>query len=580
MWFQQDGCPAHTSVIVRQQLNRIFRGQWIGKHRANHARMTHPKWTRFRTQMIRVKLKFNGLPEFECKSSKKEAYWIIKEKIKNPVKKHKIFLLRDKLPKLKEALEARGWVQKYESTKTRMLPYGTAANLEAHSLGDITQADETLNERANPSTDQQAFVEDFRLTAAAGVLKWFIRGTTVAEEILVANSEKRRAIPIAKLEFAIDKKGEQPSDEEWNYFLNNHTRFITESVSIARRKKKVTSFFRYSIRAKLKTIYPQYEMNDIRGIWILKPNHLCCGNGIVISQNTTNLKDIMHKVEQKPKDYYIVQKYIGMFLFKHAARIAFLLILTLLSLYFCYNIHLLYSAFRKAFLRFSSKQHTFSNYHEAIHICNTAVQEKYDDEKRRRQQWRQEDPEESASSRSVRDQGWDCEKLNEYLKSMGHEDENNGGHRSDEAAQNHMERRRCSFEFYSADFMLAEDMSVWLIEINTNPRMHPPSSRLTRRLYSNILESLVKMIMDVPVNVCADTGGFSLIYKQDIPDFQPYLDPYLFVAGKSMTLHEQPPELTSEKERRANICGPWSKRQRARTAPPMILRSRERGRSY
>ncbi|XP_011052515.1 PREDICTED: uncharacterized protein LOC105144950 [Acromyrmex echinatior] len=66
--------------------------------------------------------------------------------------------------------------------------------------------------------------------------------------------------------------------------------------------------------------------------------------------------------------------------------------------------------------------------------------------------------------------------------------------------------------------------------------------------------------MDVPVNVCADTGGFSLIYKQDIPDFQPYLGPYLFVAGKSMTLHEQPPELTSEKERRANICGPWSKR--------------------
>lgn len=60
------------------------------------------------------------------------------------------------------------------------------------------------------------------------------------------------------------------------------------------------------------------------------------------------------------------------------------------------------------------------------------------------------------------------------------------------AAQNHMEKRRCSFELYGADFMVAEDMSVWLIEINTNPRMHPPSSRITRRLYSNVLESLVK----------------------------------------------------------------------------------------
>lgn len=85
--------------------------------------------------------------------------------------------------------------------------------------------------------------------------------------------------------------------------------------------------------------------------------------------------------------------------------------------------------------------------------------------------------------------------------------------------------------------------------------------------------ALLTVIMDVPVNACVDTGDFSLVYKQDIPDFQPYLGLYLFVAGKSMTLHEQKP--TSEKERRANICGPWSKQHRARTALPMILRSRE-----
>lgn len=60
------------------------------------------------------------------------------------------------------------------------------------------------------------------------------------------------------------------------------------------------------------------------------------------------------------------------------------------------------------------------------------------------------------------------------------------------AAQDRMERRRCSFELYGADFVVAEDMSVWLIEINTNPRMHPPSSRLTKRLYAGVLESLVK----------------------------------------------------------------------------------------
>ncbi|KYN35657.1 Protein monoglycylase TTLL8 [Trachymyrmex septentrionalis] len=302
------------------------------------------------------------------------------------------------------------------------------------------------------STDQQAFVEDFQLTA--GLLKWFVRGTTVAEEILVANSEKRRAIPIARLEFAIQRceefvaiathedidgeKGEQPSDEEWNYFLNNHTAALHHKADIDSSSEKSCekkSFFRnVSLR---------------------------CGNGIVISHN---LKDIMHKVEQKPKNYYIVQKY------------------------------------------FDPWGHKGEPYYNLIYL-----------------------------------------KMTEAIVLIML------------TAQNHMERRRCSFELYGADFMLAEDMSVWLIEINTNPRIHPSSSRLTRRLYSDVLESLVKVIMDVPVNACADTGGFSLVYKQDIPDFQPYLGPYLFVAGKSMTLHKQPPELTSEKERRANICGPWSK---------------------
>ncbi|XP_012062496.1 PREDICTED: uncharacterized protein LOC105625787 [Atta cephalotes] len=86
--------------------------------------------------------------------------------------------------------------------------------------------------------------------------------------------------------------------------------------------------------------------------------------------------------------------------------------------------------------------------------------------------------------------------------------------------------------------------------------------------------ALLTVIINVPMNACADMGGFSLVYKQDIPDFQPYLGSFLFVTGKSMTLHEQLLELTSKKERRANICGPWSKQQRARIAPP-ILRSRK-----
>lgn len=90
----------------------------------------------------------------------------------------------------------------------------------------------------NPRVDQGAFVEDFRRTAAAGLLRWFVRGVTAVEEVLVANSGGRHTIPVARLEFAIERceefiavathedidveKGEQPSDEEWNCFLDDY----------------------------------------------------------------------------------------------------------------------------------------------------------------------------------------------------------------------------------------------------------------------------------------------------------------------------------------------------------------------
>lgn len=79
-----------------------------------------------------------------------------------------------------------------------------------------------------------------------------------------------------------------------------------------------------------------------------------------------------------------------------------------------------FSIRRDPLFRFSSKPYTFSTYHEAIHICNTAVQEKYDDEKRRRRRKQGNvsisSSTENAESKSLRDQGWNCEKLNEYLK--------------------------------------------------------------------------------------------------------------------------------------------------------------------
>ncbi|KAF3421500.1 hypothetical protein E2986_11822 [Frieseomelitta varia] len=584
-----------------------------------------------------------------CKThwARSERYQKIKAKVARAIKRHKIFLIRGELPKLKEALEKRGWVQKHEATKTRALPYGSIASLESRSLGDLTHPDGSLNEKAvifamlrhkppdfiwdcrndfvdwhrglsnntilnryqkpsvytsklgmarlleeahwmyeedvssvlfprsyNLSREPKAFLDDFRLTAAAGLLKWFVERM---QDDQSPPETGHRPIPMSRLEFAMKRCEEliahenhqnidkdfvtEFEEEEWNSFLDDYAAAVHEGAGIEatseRSREQLQKYLELTnpILAKLKEIDPQYELNGMRNIWILKPSELCCGTGISISHN---LKDIFRKIKSKPKDYFIVQKYIERPLLIQDTKF------DIRQWYLVTNTFpMTIWVFKEGLLRFSSKPYTFSTYHEAIHICNTAIQEKYDAERRRRR--KRGDSEEVV--KSIRDQEWDCEKLNEYLKDLiarqtGHCGEpyyDNIYPKMSEAivltmlaSQEHMDRRRCSFELYGADFVVMEDLSVWLIEINTNPRMYPPSSRITKRLYSNVLESLVKgkkeraarygvinahfqfvpVIMDVPMDPSADTGGFSLVYKQNIADFRPYLGPCLFVFGK------------------------------------------------
>lgn len=64
---------------------------------------------------------------------------------------------------------------------------GTLIGRDAYWLYEENVSGALFPRTYNPSTDQQTFVEDFRLTATADLLK-FVRGTTVAEEIVVTNN--------------------------------------------------------------------------------------------------------------------------------------------------------------------------------------------------------------------------------------------------------------------------------------------------------------------------------------------------------------------------------------------------------
>lgn len=55
-----------------------------------------------------------------------------------------------------------------------------------------------------------------------------------------------------------------------------------------------------------------------------------------------------------------------------------------------------------------------------------------------------------------------------------------------------MVNRKNTFQLYGADFLIMDDLTVWLIEINTNPRLHPPSSSVTEKLYPEVIEDTMK----------------------------------------------------------------------------------------
>lgn len=75
-------------------------------------------------QQVQTAIKVNHIPEKKTEVLKQLLIIMLKIVVKN----HKVFLIRGEIPYLEESMKRRGWIQKYESTKTRHLPYGNYLN--------------------------------------------------------------------------------------------------------------------------------------------------------------------------------------------------------------------------------------------------------------------------------------------------------------------------------------------------------------------------------------------------------------------------------------------------------------------
>lgn len=120
---------------------------------------------------------------------------------------------------------------------------------DAHWLYEENVSEVLFPRSYNPAEEQRAFLQDFRLTAAAGLLKWFAREISAAEEpAILATDPERRMIPIARLDFAVDcckdfvaaaahedidvEVDKQPSEEKWRVFLEDYTAALHHGAGI------------------------------------------------------------------------------------------------------------------------------------------------------------------------------------------------------------------------------------------------------------------------------------------------------------------------------------------------------------
>ncbi|XP_076679200.1 tubulin glycylase 3A-like isoform X2 [Andrena cerasifolii] len=395
-----------------------------------------------------------------------------------------------------------------------------------------------------------AFVEDFRFTACLSLLKWLVNKINAEGENAIRSPTG--TVPSKAIEFAIkrcsdyisaqshediDQETERVWAHQWDQFISWYYQVVHGQSLFTRNNVPFQKFFLASkhLLKKIKKYCPQLDMDGVMNVWIMKPGNKSRGRGIVL---LNKLEDVLAKMNPSSKsdNRYVVQKYIERPLLIHSTKfdIRQWFIIT------CAQPLTLW-IYKESYLRFCSQKFCLTDFHESIHLCNHAIQCKYTNCGDR-------DP--ALPS----DNMWDATTFKEFLKFQGHDkawDEliypgmKQGLVGSLLASQEAMDRRKNSFELYGADFMVMEDFSVWLIEINSHPDMSY-SSKVTTRLCRQVLEDTVKVAVDYREDKTADTGHFELAYKQKMPNCQPYLGAALSLQGTRITTFEKKPSLNSQ----------------------------------
>ncbi|NWH39619.1 TTLL3 monoglycylase, partial [Chloropsis hardwickii] len=388
--------------------------------------------------------------------------------------------------------------------------------------------------------DREAFIEDFRLTAARSLLKLALEeaGDRPVRTEQVPNSAKgagesqgshpkhstappgsplypelvEEALEVCREHLGvlqhqdIDRSTPSPCRTciDWDRFLQQYYHVAHEGAGLAlsRQQQKQCQSLLQSLAEKL----PQLDMEGKLNVWILKPGAESQGRGIICMTRLEEMLQLAWSCTAPSVQVgrWVVQKYVEQLLpiFGTKFDIRQWFVVTdwkPLTVWF----------YQDCYLRFCSRPFSLHHLERARHLCNVSVQK-----------WYKTSPDQDP--RVPPDKIWSSEQFQEYLAQLGQAD---AWHQvllpgmkaailnTLRSARDRVGFRKGSFELYGADFLVGEDCQPWLLEINSCPTMSP-SSAVTRRLCANVQRDTLRLVLDRKDDPACSVGAFELIYKE------------------------------------------------------------------
>ncbi|NXH55644.1 TTLL3 monoglycylase, partial [Rhabdornis inornatus] len=396
--------------------------------------------------------------------------------------------------------------------------------------------------------EQEAFIEDFRLTAARSLLKLALQkvGDRPAGTQQPPKSDK---MPGERVELAqrgggggqlrefrvrgpcsplypqlleealevceqhlgilghqdIDRNTPSPCRTciDWDRFLQEYYRVAHEGTRLVLSREQQERC--QDLLQRLEEQLPQFGMEGNLNIWILKPSAKSRGRGIVCA---TRLEEVLELAKSCTKPLarvceWVVQKYVErpLTIFNTKFDIRQWFVVTdwkPMTVWF----------YRECYLRFCSQPFSLCHLEPARHLCNVSIQKRY--------KTLQPDP------RVPPDKIWSNKQFQAHLAQLGRADAwqrvmvpsmKAAILNALRCARDQVGSRKGSFELFGADFLVGEDFRPWLLEINSCPTMSP-SSAVTRRLCANVQRDTLRLVLDRKDNPTCSIGAFELLYRE------------------------------------------------------------------